>query len=325
MDRSFSLNVSSHTPTKLYAFLLKLRPLQPGTLMAFSGELVHAAFLRWLRDAAPDVSTWLHDGQKRRLFTCSSLQFGLPMPRMLVTERENVHLPLDPQNTYTIRITLLLGELFPLLHEALMRFHTHDNQPETPFFIQLGKQRFTLDDIVLSNNATSDWTGSTSLNTLIEKARTSRLSAIAPLTLEFGSLTTFSRSGSKDKKYAAHFARLPLPEYVFPNIAKRWDDIAPPELAPLVQRYAIEDFIHNDGIIIVDYDLKPHHVHFTTHEQPGFLGTCTYHLRGPDDAPPSESSLTIRQQILLLSQLAFYSGIGYKTAMGLGQARSYEI
>ena len=206
-----------------------------------------------------------------------------------------------------------------------MRFHTHDNQPETPFFIQLGKQRFTLDDIVLSNNATSDWTGSTSLNTLIEKARTSRLSAIAPLTLEFGSLTTFSRSGSKDKKYAAHFARLPLPEYVFPNIAKRWDDIAPPELAPLVQRYAIEDFIHNDGIIIVDYDLKPHHVHFTTHEQPGFLGTCTYHLRGPDDAPPSESSLTIRQQILLLSQLAFYSGIGYKTAMGLGQARSYEI
>jgi CRISPR-associated endoribonuclease Cas6 len=313
--------LSPYTPARLYAFLLKLRPLQSGTLMAFSGELVHAAFLRWLHDAAPDVSTWLHSGQKRRLFTCSSLQFGLPMPRMLATERENIHLPLDPQKTYTIRITLLLGELFPLLHEALTRFHTQNNQQATPSFIQLGKQRFTLDEIVLSNDATSDWTGFTSLTTLIEKAKTLRLGAIAPLTLEFGSLSTFSRSSSKDKKYPAHFARLPLPEYVFPNIAKRWDDFAPPELASLVQRYAIEDYIHNEGITIADYDLKTHYIHFTTHEQPGFLGTCTYHLRGPDDATTPESPLTVRQQILLLSQLAFYSGVGYKTAMGLGQTR----
>jgi CRISPR-associated endoribonuclease Cas6 len=31
--------------------------------------------------------------------------------------------------------------------------------------------------------------------------------------------------------------------------------------------------------------------------------------------------LTIRQQVYLLAQLAFYSGVGYKTAMGLGQVR----
>ena len=60
-------------PARLYALILKLRPLQPGTLMPFSGELVHGAFLRWLKNAAPDVATWLHDGNKRRLFTCSSV------------------------------------------------------------------------------------------------------------------------------------------------------------------------------------------------------------------------------------------------------------
>src|SRR5438477_2513655 len=112
-----NLPQSSAAPAKLYAMLLKLRPLQQGTLMPFSGEFVHAALLKWLQSAAPDVATWLHEGNKRRLFTCSSLQFPLPEPRMRKAEWDNVHLPLEPEKTYTLRVTLLLGELFPLLHE----------------------------------------------------------------------------------------------------------------------------------------------------------------------------------------------------------------
>src|SRR5260221_12634538 len=99
---------SPTAPTRLYALLLKLRPLQRGTLMPFSGELVHGAFLHWLKNAAPDVATWLHDGNKRRLFTCSSLQFPIPAQRMFEADRMNVHLPLHPEKTYSLRITLLL-------------------------------------------------------------------------------------------------------------------------------------------------------------------------------------------------------------------------
>ncbi len=40
-------------------------------------------------------------------------------------------------------------------------------------------------------------------------------------------------------------------------------------------------------------------------------------LRGGD----GEAPLTMKQQVLLLAQLAFYCGIGYKTAMGMGQVR----
>src|SRR5215469_9166095 len=105
---------SSTAPAKLYALVLKLRPLQYGTLMAFSGELVHGAFLRWLGSAAPEVAAWLHEGNKRRLFTCSSLRLPLPEGRMRDAERRNVHVPLEPEQTYTVRLTLLLGELFPL-------------------------------------------------------------------------------------------------------------------------------------------------------------------------------------------------------------------
>src|SRR2546421_25689 len=85
-------------------------------LMSFLGELVHGAWLDWIESAAPDVATMLHDGNKRRLFTCSSLQFPFPSARVRQAERENLHLPLDPEKTYMVRITLLLGELFPLFY-----------------------------------------------------------------------------------------------------------------------------------------------------------------------------------------------------------------
>ena len=57
-------------PTKLYALLLKLRPLERGTLTPFSGELVHGAWLNWLGEAAPDVAKQLHEGNRRHPFTC---------------------------------------------------------------------------------------------------------------------------------------------------------------------------------------------------------------------------------------------------------------
>jgi hypothetical protein len=108
--------------SRLYAFLLKLRPLKYGTLMPFSGELVHAAWLSWLRSAAPDVADWLHEGNKRRLFTCSSLQFPLPRTRMFDAERDNIHMPVDPEKLYTLRVTLLLGRALPALPRCIDAF-----------------------------------------------------------------------------------------------------------------------------------------------------------------------------------------------------------
>src|SRR5437588_2350008 len=188
-------------PNKLYALLLKLRPLQQGTLMPFSGELVHAAWLDWLRSAAPEVATWLHEGNKRRFFTCSSLQFPIPGPRMRDAERENVHMPVDPEKVYTIRITLLLGELFPLFHDALMSFNKQQSGVSKPPFMKLGKQLFLLEEVVAGADDPSAWTGFTSFAQLADKAKTLRLGRAEPLTMEFASLTTFSRGNQRDKTY----------------------------------------------------------------------------------------------------------------------------
>lgn len=308
-------------PANLYALLLKLRPLQSGTLMAFSGELVHGAFLQWLKSAAPDIAASLHDGNKRRLFTCSSLQFPLPEARMREAERNNVHLPLDPEKTYTIRITLLLGELLPLFHDALMQFNVTGVGAEKPPFMRIAKQIFLLEEVVTESNDAAGWTGFTSFARLVEKASTLKLGKVEPLELEFAALTTFNRTNKRNEAYGTHYARLPLPHYIFPGLVRRWQELAPPELAHVVQMESIEQYTQNDGIIVVDYDLKPHQVCFTTHVQSGFVGKCKYHVRGPDEATTVEAPLTVRQQVLLLGQLAFYCGVGYKTPMGMGQVR----
>ncbi len=289
--------------------------------MPFSGELVHAAWLDWLRSAAPDVATWLHEGNKRRLFTCSSLQFPLPQEKMLEVERRNVHWPLSPEKTYTIRITLLLGELFPFFHKALTDFKLISIGISKPPFMRLGKQALLLEEVAIENGDAAGWTGFTSFADMVETTQAKKLGSAVPLKLEFASLTTFNRGSAKNRAYGNYNALLPLPNYVFSYLAKRWNELAPPELANLVRREAIEQYALEEGVIIGDYDLRPHTVKFTNHWEQGFVGTCKYVLRGPDDPPTEESPLTVRQQLLLLGELAFYCGVGYKTAMGMGRVR----
>jgi hypothetical protein len=304
--------------TKLYALLLRLRPLERGTLMPFSGELVHGAWLHWLKQTAPDLSYRLHEGNQRRLFTCSSLQFPVTRERTFHAQRENIHLSVEPQKSYLVRLTFLLGDLYPLLYNTILNNPLAQNpQP----FMRIGKQFFALEGVVSDPSDPSGWTGGTSCEALVEQVRPLRLASVHPLELEFASLTTFNRLRSASRFFGEHHATLPLPVYVFPGLARRWQEIAPPALASLIHPEAIEEYAEAEGIIIDDYQLQTHQVHFTDHVQHGFTGTTRYLLRGPDASLPSREELTIRQQLILLAWFAFYTGVGYKPAMGMGQTR----
>jgi CRISPR-associated endoribonuclease Cas6 len=322
-ERSNFMDTSSATtaPARLYALLLKLRPVERGTIMPFSGDLVHGAWLDWIKSAAPEVATMLHDGNKRRLFTCSSLQFPIAEPRMRQAEWNNVHLPLDPEKTYTVRVTLLLGELFALFYDSIMRFNMTAFGSKQQPFLRIGKQSLLLEQVIADPKDSAGWSGFTSFADLVEQAKTWKPGNPGPLTLEFASLTTFNRINPINKIYGNYYARLPLPQYIFPGLARRWQELAPPELATFVHKEQVEQYIQDEGIIIEDYHLQAHCVSFVSHPQKGFTGTCKYNLRGPDSATTPETALTVRQQLRLLAGLAFYTGVGYKTAMGMGQVR----
>jgi hypothetical protein len=310
--------------TKLYALLLKLRPLERGTIMPFSGELVHGAWMNWLREVAPDVAQQLHEGNKRRPFTCSSLQFPYAQDRILQAQKENVHLPLDPEKTYTVRLTLLDGQLFPLLYTIIMGKNELAARTTTRPFMQIGKQSFLLEEVISHDDDPFGWTGFTTCEYLVEQVKTKRLIPDQPLKMEFASLTTFNRVRYSVGRHGNHYARLPLPSYVFGGLAIRWQEIVPPALKQIVQPEQIQTFIETEGVVIDDYQLQTHKAHFAQYVQPGFIGSCQYLLRGPDDRPTAESPLTLRQQILLLSWFAFYAGVGYKSTMGMGQTRAVE-
>lgn len=317
-------SIDSVQSTKLYALLLKLRPLERGTIMPFSGELVHGAWLNWLRDTAPDIAQKLHEGNKRRPFTCSSLQFPYTQERILQAQRDNVHLPLDPEKTYTVRLTLLQGELFPLFYTMIMGKNDLTARTSPRPFMQIGKQSFLLEEVVSHADDPSGWTGYTTCEDLVEAAKTKRLIHDQPLEMEFASITTFNRVRYSVGRHGNHYACLPLPSYVFGGLAIRWQEIAPPALKQVVQPQQIQDFIETEGVVIDGYRLQTHKAHFVQHVQPGFVGSCCYLLRGPDDRLTAEETLTLRQQILLLSWLAFYTGVGYKPTMGMGQARAMQ-
>src|SRR5947209_14207518 len=167
-----------------YTTLFRSRPTERATIMPFTGEMAHAAWLDWIRAAAPDVANMLHDGNKRRLFTCSSLQFPFPPLRMQQAERDNIHLPLDPEKTYLLRITLLLSELFPLFYNSLMHFNMSELGTKKPPFMKIGKQSFLLEEVIADTEG-SEWTGFTSFAALVELARQMKMGNPEPLVLHF--------------------------------------------------------------------------------------------------------------------------------------------
>ena len=95
--------------------------------------------------------------------------------------------------------------------------------------------------------------------------------------------------------YGGHSALLPLPQYMFPGLARRWQEFAPPEMEEMVQSELVEQYVENDGMVISDYVLQPHQVCFAHHVQCGFMGKCKYDLRSPDEAMMAETPLTVRQ------------------------------
>jgi hypothetical protein len=315
--------VNTPSPGRLYAFLLRLRPLGKGTLMPFSGQQVQGAWIKWVKSTAPDVAAWLDEGRKRRPYTCSSLQFPLSESRIRNAERENRHLLLNPEKVYTVRITLLQGDLlFPILYEALLQRGIRGPEASSRPFMQIGEQPFLLEAMVSKADDGTGWAGFSSFYSLVEEIARKVFLPVVSLEMEFASLTAINWIHPEIKTYGGYYGYLPLPRFIFPALARRWQELAPPELSGFVQKERIEDYISAEGMVIDDYELRTHQVHFPRFLQRGFVGFCRYLLRGPDERPPTpDAPLTVRQQIYLLARFAFYAGIGYKPTMGMGQVR----
>lgn len=114
------------------------------------------------------------------------------------------------------------------------------------------------------------------------------------LRLRFLSPTSF-----KVKQFTQPF---PLPELVFGNLLRRWNAFAPPEL-----KFSPVEW---QGLVSA-YDLKTEDLKMKSPIEIGAQGWVRYRFLHPEQAKIAT----------VLAHFAFFSGVGRKTAMGMGQTR----
>ena len=265
----------------LYATFFELLPKKNTSLPATSGPLTQASFLSLVRQFDPALSARLHDEPHYRPYTISSLSGGPRVGEYLVLRRG---IPCH------LRITLLDGGT---LWRALQKHFFQAG----PVRMRLGDTDFQLASILTAPPMElTHWTGLTDWQTL------ATLSVQRTMTMHFCSPTAFSLNKRQ-------FGLFPEPVLVWGSLLRDWNNYAPDHMKMDKQVIRASADKH---ISMTACELHTEFLHFAGYVQKGFVGQCTYHVSADE---PLAAHLTT------LASFALYSGVGYKTTMGMGQAR----
>jgi len=272
----------------LHSIVLKLTPTHEATVRLSMGDQVHAAFLRTVRESDAALAEVLHvPNMPVRPFTVSTLQ-GTPQP-----SHGQIHL--SPEETYWLRFTALYP---PIFERFMARFLHGEGRP----VIRLGRAVLLIKEILATPEG-HPWAGYTSWSKLVTEAESH-----PQITLVFRSPTAF---GFGQKEWGKKIMVLPLPETVFGSLARSWNALAP--LPFQLDRQVLRTYLDEHVVVKRIAGLKTRMLRFRRSQQLGFVGRVTYGLMAGDEAA--------RRQLNALADLAFYSGVGYKTTMGMGQCR----
>ncbi len=267
--------------TMLYSILLELVVRHAATIPVTMGHLAHALFLNLVKQFDPALSSRLHDEPGYRPYTISPLSGGTRMGEHIVLRRG------QPSH---LRITLLDGGT---LWHALQ---THFLEAG-PVYVRLGETHFQLARMLITSTADpTNRVGSTTWQSL------DTLPAQRTITMYFSTATAFSLNERQ-------FCLFPEPPFIWESLLRSWNRYAPETMH--MEKQAIREALSNQ-IAVTACALRTACLHFPTSIQKGFTGQCTYQLLAPE---PLAARLTT------LAAFAQYSGIGYKTTMGMGQVQ----
>jgi len=281
---------------RLYSSVIRLISTTSAVIPIPGGQHAHAAFLDIVRQVDPELSQKLHDTRgkgARQPFTVSPIM-GMPKPRI-----SEVFLRAGWE--CWLRVTMLDDALFKTFIEYFMA------HPSPTFGrgarsegIRLGDAHFLVSEI-LTTPGSHPWAGYITLEELQK-----RLEEPAPMSIAF---ELFSPTSFKLRDETIE--TIPYPKLAFGSLATAWKALTGENMVEAVEKYAgknIRPALHR----IERQALTLHN-----HPQLGSVGRVEYQRLDDEDTP-------LARGLNLLADLAFYTGLGRKTAQGMGMARRIQ-
>jgi CRISPR-associated endoribonuclease Cas6 len=291
---------------ELFSMLVRLHPVEAGQVSLSSGNQVQAAFLDMVRQGDPSLATWLHTPNQRRPYTLSLLQGFNHLSEAERIEATYKHREVEvrPGQVYWLRITMLDASVFRSFVQYMV---THPHALK----VHIGNADFEISRLITTPDphvGTSTWVASSSFAELhtLQPAEKKYL-------FEFASPTTFSKG---QKPWGKLLKLFPEPADVFESLARQWESFAPIQLRLSSYHLTPQDITAwcAENVIVTNYTLETRYLPSQKFGQTGFFGTITYEVKWSLAA--SEA-----RWLTPLARFALFAGIGYKTTMGMGQAR----
>jgi CRISPR-associated endoribonuclease Cas6 len=125
------------------------------------------------------------------------------------------------------------------------------------------------------------------------------------ISLRFVTPTAIMKRDGDGGRYTSLF---PVPEDIFPGLERRWRALNGPELPDDLDRY-----ICKGGCVASSHKLDTDVFSTPRRTQKGFTGWVLYECRKPDKVYVAA--------INALARMAFFTGVGYQTARGMGAVK----
>ncbi len=295
---------------ELFSILLRLHPVEAGSVSPSSGTQAHAAFLDIVRQSDPVLAEQMHQPNQRRPFTVGLLQGFNHLSAAQLEEAitKNQKVQVLPGQVYWLRITMLDSRIFATFIQHLI------TKPRT-FIIRLGEARFEVSRLIGSpdpNNTSNPWAAYSSFAELKALNSVQR-----DYEFEFATPTAFSMG---QQHWGKLMKLLPEPAYVFESLAKQWETFAPAHLRMATKGLTPREVASwcEASLIVTRYTLETRYLPSGKFAHAGFQGRITYEMKGMHSRPEAA-------WLTPLAHFALFSGVGYKTSMGMGQARCTNL
>jgi CRISPR-associated endoribonuclease Cas6 len=193
-------------------------------------------------------------------------------------------------HTATLRLTFMAPDGLRLGNLLINGFSRHST-------LQLGRTRCNIGHIDLTH---SPWSGLATWGDLTSETSAHRIG------FNFVTPTAITKRGAAGHRFMALF---PEPCDVFGGLARRWRDLEGPELPEDFERSLLAG-----GCVVSKHNLRS--VEFRTSErtQIGFVGKVVFECR--------HTSSSFAAALGSLARFAFFTGVGYQTARGMGTVKT---